>query len=160
MCTWASVQHNLAVTRGVDKFFKTLATLASSNEFSLAKSENNSRSGEVESVRGKQGTPSLHFTRRRVVIRTPAVILVLCSKPLTYCGQNLHVLAMKRSPGRCALRWDRPRSTALCGWCATTKQCTFNKECLSSISCLWCSTSNKEKLFINSYCSWCSTNNK
>jgi hypothetical protein len=33
---------NWSFSRGVDKFFKTLARLASSSEFSLAKSENNS----------------------------------------------------------------------------------------------------------------------
>jgi hypothetical protein len=34
-------QYGLACCRGVDKFFKTLAKLASSSVFLLAKSENN-----------------------------------------------------------------------------------------------------------------------
>jgi hypothetical protein len=37
--------------RGVDTFFQTLASLTSNEEFSLAKSENNSGSGEEESAR-------------------------------------------------------------------------------------------------------------
>jgi hypothetical protein len=40
--------------RGVDKFFKTLAKLASSSEFSLAKSENNWPGLQKLSVRGEK----------------------------------------------------------------------------------------------------------
>jgi hypothetical protein len=57
----------------VDKFFQTLARLASSKEVLLAKSGNNSGSGEKESLKGKISlatlvngyfySPSLKFTR-------------------------------------------------------------------------------------------------
>jgi hypothetical protein len=44
--------------RGVDKFFKTLAKLARSSQFSLAKSENNWPKIKKGLVRGKK---SLHW---------------------------------------------------------------------------------------------------
>jgi hypothetical protein len=43
---------DLTLPKSVDKFFQTLARVASSKEFSLAKSENNSGSGEEQTVRG------------------------------------------------------------------------------------------------------------
>jgi hypothetical protein len=67
------------ITRGVDKFFKTLARVARSKKCSLAKSEN-SGSGEEESVKHSPTwqvrfyfySPKLNSTRIwQVVIRTP-----------------------------------------------------------------------------------------
>jgi hypothetical protein len=74
---YGTMQHACSFTltalklsnRGVDKFFNTLARLASSEEFSLAKSENSSGSEEDESVKVKKNTRQagklvLAFTRQ------------------------------------------------------------------------------------------------
>jgi hypothetical protein len=65
-------KKRVTVIRSVDKFYQTLARVVSSKEFLLAKSENNSGSGEEESMRGVKNTCQVSewvfvFTRQTLI---------------------------------------------------------------------------------------------
>jgi hypothetical protein len=56
-------------TRGVDKFFKTLAKVASRSEYLLAKSENNCKTGQWERKNTRQaGEWVCIFTRQAEIL--------------------------------------------------------------------------------------------